>query len=84
MNPIKSAHLAKKWLVGGEITYKSPLREDGKRDLWYIRFSDFGWEWIADGYDGAPDANDHRCGMSHSVKGAFQAIKDWYEENEDA
>lgn len=36
----------------------------------------YKYEWVADQYDGAPDASHNLCGCSYSLEEAYQGIDD--------
>lgn len=39
------------------------------------------WSYSHQDFDGAPDANDNRCGHAGSVEEAMAEIDEWHEEN---
>lgn len=47
---------------------------------WVAIHRSIDWSWVHDDYDGAPDANDHRCGVGESAFDCIQAIHDWEDE----
>ena len=38
------------------------------------------WDWWHDDFDGAPDANDYRCGSAASRDACIEAIHAWEDE----
>lgn len=40
------------------------------------------WSFVADGYDGAPDSKDARCGYAQSVEDAKRKIDEQIEDSE--
>ena len=51
------------------------------RDKWRIYIGDYmPYEFVHDDYDGAPDANDNRCGHANSVEDAKAQIDDMEED----
>jgi hypothetical protein len=34
----------------------------------------YGWAYVHEDYDGAPDANDHRCGDEKTIQACKEAI----------
>tara|TARA_R110000868_G_scaffold236522_2_gene490553 strand:- start:497 stop:682 length:186 start_codon:yes stop_codon:yes gene_type:complete len=53
----------------------------GKWRIYYAPkpYHNLDWSYVHDDYDGAPDANDNRCGCSHDVDGCIQEIKEMEE-----
>lgn len=57
-------------------SYSNPIMHRG----WRIYLSDlavvhgYEWDYVHDDYDGADDANDHRCGQAHTVEEAKAEI----------
>jgi hypothetical protein len=60
----------------------------GADDIVYREFhiSNDGWGWAYshDDYDGAPDANDNRCGHAKTLPAAKAEIDDWWGEHQSA
>lgn len=48
-----------------------------------INILGFDWEYWHDDYDGAPDANDHRCGFCKTEADCRKEIAAWIEEHPD-
>lgn len=65
-------------------TYDNPVWH---RNKWRIYLSDsiapasMRYEYVHDDYDGAPDANDSRCGHEASIDACKQAIDDTYDDD---
>lgn len=71
-----------------------PLRYDLLRSstgwrygLWNIEAANWtrphpsvDWDWWHDDFDGAPDANDHRCGSAKDRDACIEAIHAWEDE----
>lgn len=66
------------------------LRTEGSADIrhgdWRIyptgfyahhRWREIAWTYCHDDFDGAPDANDHRCGTAASVEACIAEIDEW-------
>jgi hypothetical protein len=57
----------------------------GPDDIVYREFhisnDGFGWSYSHDDYDGAPDANDNRCGHASSLQAAKAEIDEWWSEH---
>lgn len=56
---------------------------------WYIYYDpppiptrNCDWHYVHRDFDGAPDANDNRCGHAASEASAMDEIDAWIEENE--
>ena len=49
-----------------------------------IPFRGADWDWWADGYDGAPDSHDRRCGTAASENACKQEIDELIEDLEDS
>jgi hypothetical protein len=50
----------------------------------HIGFDGYGFSYSHDDYDGAPDANDNRCGVTGSLAEAKERIDEWWDDRESA
>lgn len=46
------------------------------------RWREIAWTYCHDGFDGAEDANDHRCGTAASVEACIAEIDNWEADHE--
>jgi hypothetical protein len=69
-----------------------PLAKDGhayRYGDWHIAPSSWlrpspawDWDWYHDDYDGAEDANDHRCGSAASPEACIDDIHEWEDDHD--
>ena len=56
----------------------------GKWRIYYdptpLPYRTLDWTYVHDDYDGAPDANDNRCGRNASAEDCIAAIKEMEDE----
>lgn len=63
-------------------SYENPITYQGMLIYSYNVAKGLTWSWVAEDYDGAPDANDHRHGHGKSIEDCIHQINEYILENE--